>query len=134
VKDYTHSTAPNRRYPDLLTQRLVKAVLAGRPVPYGVAELGQLATHCTLQEDAANKVERQVRKSAAALVVESRLGQRFDAIVTGASPKGTFVRVTAPPIEGMLVRGQQGLDVGDRLAVKLSRVDVERGFIDFERA
>jgi VacB/RNase II family 3'-5' exoribonuclease len=134
VKDYTHSTAPNRRYPDLLTQRLVKAVLAGRSAPYAVPELEQLATHCTVQEDAANKVERQVRKSAAALVVASRLGQRFDAIVTGASPKGTFVRVTVPPIEGMLVRGQQGLDVGDRLAVKLSRVDVNRGFIDFERA
>jgi exoribonuclease-2 len=134
VKDYTHSTAPNRRYPDLLTQRLVKAALAGRSLPYAVPELGRLAAHCTLQEDAANKVERQVRKSAAALVIESRLGQRFDAIVTGASPKGTFVRVTAPPIEGMLVRGQQGLDVGDRLAVKLAHVDVERGFIDFERA
>jgi VacB/RNase II family 3'-5' exoribonuclease len=134
VKDYTHSTAPNRRYPDLLTQRLVKAALAGRRAPYAVQELGHLAAHCTLQEDAANKVERQVRKSAAALVVASRLGQRFDAIVTGASPKGTFVRVTAPPIEGMLVRGQQGLDVGDRVAVTLSRVDVDRGFIDFERA
>ena len=134
VKDYTHSTAPNRRYPDLLTQRLVKAALAGRGAPYAVPELEHLAAHCTLQEDAANKVERQVRKSAAALVVSSRLGQRFDAIVTGASPKGTFVRVTAPPIEGMLVRGQQGLDVGDRLAVKLSRVDVDKGFIDFERA
>jgi VacB/RNase II family 3'-5' exoribonuclease len=134
VKDYTHSTAPNRRYPDLLTQRLVKAALEGRSAPYAVQELERLATHCTLQEDAANKVERQVRKSAAALVVASRLGQRFDAIVTGASPKGTFVRVTAPPIEGMLVRGQQGLDVGDRLAVKLSRVDVDKGFIDFEPA
>jgi VacB/RNase II family 3'-5' exoribonuclease len=134
VKDYTHSTAPNRRYPDLLTQRLVKAALAGRSAPYAVPELERLAAHCTLQEDAANKVERQVRKSAAALVVASRLGERFDAIVTGASPKGTFVRVTAPPIEGMLVGGQQGLDVGDRLAVKLSRVDVDKGFIDFERA
>jgi VacB/RNase II family 3'-5' exoribonuclease len=134
VKDYTHSTAPNRRYPDLLTQRLVKAALAGRSAPYPVPELERLATHCTLQEDAANKVERQVRKSAAALVVASRLGQRFDAIVSGASPKGTYVRVTAPPIEGMLVRGQQGLDVGDRLAVKLSRVDVGKGFIDFEPA
>jgi VacB/RNase II family 3'-5' exoribonuclease len=133
VKDYTHSTAPNRRYPDLLTQRLVKAALAGRSAPYAVPELGRLATHCTLQEDAANKVERQVRKSAAALVVASQLGQRFDAVVTGASPKGTFVRVTAPPIEGMLVGGQRGLDVGDRIAVKLSRVDVDKGFIDFER-
>ena len=133
VKDYTHSTAPNRRYPDLLTQRLVKAALAGHPPPYSLPELGRLATHCTQQEDAANKVERQVRKSAAALVVSSRIGQRFDAIVTGASPKGTFVRTTDPPIEGMLVRGQQGLDVGDRLSVTLVRTDVERGFIDFAR-
>ncbi|HWF86923.1 MAG TPA: RNB domain-containing ribonuclease [Vicinamibacterales bacterium] len=133
VKDYTHSTAPNRRYPDLLTQRLVKAALAGHPVPYSLAELGQLATHCTQQEDAANKVERQVRKSAAALVVASRIGQRFDAIVTGASPKGTFVRTTTPPIEGKLVRGDQGLDVGDRLAVTLVRADAEKGFIDFAR-
>jgi exoribonuclease-2 len=134
VKDYTHSTAPNRRYPDLLTQRLVKAALAGHPVPYSIAELGQLATHCTQQEDAANKVERQVRKSAAALVVASKIGQRFDAIVTGASPKGTFVRTLAPPIEGKLVRGEQGVDVGDRLAVTLVRADVEKGFIDFARA
>jgi VacB/RNase II family 3'-5' exoribonuclease len=134
VKDYTHSTAPNRRYPDLLTQRLVKAALAGHGVPYTIAELGQLATHCTQQEDAANKVERQVRKSAAALVVSSRIGERFDAIVTGASAKGTFVRTSAPPIEGMLVHGQQGLDVGDRIAVKLARANVDKGFIDFERA
>lgn len=134
VKDYTHSTAPNRRYPDLLTQRLVKAALAGDQAPYSLAELGQLATHCTQQEDAANKVERQVRKSAAALVVASRIGQRFDAIVTGASPKGTFVRTTAPPIEGKLVRGEHGVDVGDRLAVTLVRADVDKGFIDFARA
>jgi exoribonuclease II len=134
VKDYTHSTAPNRRYPDVLTQRLVKAALAGREAPYSVAELGQLATHCTQQEDAANKVERQVRKSAAALVVSSRIGDRFDAIVTGASPKGTFVRTLAPPIEGKLVRGEHGLDVGDRVAVMLVRADVEKGFIDFARA
>jgi VacB/RNase II family 3'-5' exoribonuclease len=133
VKDYTHSTAPNRRYPDLLTQRLVKAALAGHAVPYALAELGRLAAHCTQQEDAANKVERQVRKSAAALVVASRIGQRFDAIVTGASPKGTFVRTTTPPIEGKLVRGEQGVDVGDRLAVTLVRADVEKGFIDFAR-
>jgi VacB/RNase II family 3'-5' exoribonuclease len=133
VKDYTHSTAPNRRYPDLLTQRLVKAALAGHPPPYSLADLGRLATHCTQQEDAANKVERQVRKSAAALVVSSRIGQRFDAIVTGASPKGTFVRTIEPPIEGMLVRGQHGLDVGDRVSVTLVRADVEKGFIDFAR-
>jgi exoribonuclease-2 len=134
VRDYTHSTAPNRRYPDLITQRLLKAALAKHPCPYSIAELERLAEHCTRQEDAANKVERQVRKSAAALLVASRLGERFDAIVTGASPKGTFVRVAAPPIEGKVVRGERGLDVGDHLRVQLSGVDVERGFIDFERA
>jgi VacB/RNase II family 3'-5' exoribonuclease len=134
VKDYTHSTAPNRRYPDLLTQRLVKAALAGHPVPYSAAELERLAAHCTQQEDAANKVERQTQKSASAMLMTSRIGARFDALVTGASPKGTFVRIAAPPVEGMLVSGQQGLDVGDHVAVQLSRVDVDRGFIDFVRA
>jgi VacB/RNase II family 3'-5' exoribonuclease len=134
VKDYTHSTAPNRRYPDLLTQRLVKAALAGHPVPYSTADLERLAAHCTQQEDAANKVERQVQKSASAMLMASRIGARFDALVTGASSKGTFVRISAPPVEGMLVSGQQGLDVGDRVTVQLSRVDVERGFIDFLRA
>ena len=133
VKDYTHSTAPNRRYPDLLTQRLVKAALADHPSPYGVDELQRLAVHCTQQEDAANKVERQVRKSAAALLVAARIVERFEALVTGASPKGTFVRVATPPIEGMLVRGKEGLDVGDRVDVQLSHVDVDRGFIDFVR-
>ncbi|HZR24649.1 MAG TPA: RNB domain-containing ribonuclease [Vicinamibacterales bacterium] len=133
VRDYTHSTAPNRRYPDLITQRLLKATLAGRPSPYSIGELEKLAAHCTIQEDNANKVERQVRKSAAALVVQSSVGQTFDAVVTGASPKGTFVRVMRPPIEGMLVRGANGADVGDRVHVRLSHVDVERGFIDFER-
>jgi exoribonuclease-2 len=131
VKDYTHSTAPNRRYPDLVTQRLVKATLAGRASPYSVDELDRLATHCTQQEDAANKVERQMRKSAAALLVASRVGQQFDAFVTGASSKGTFVRVVSPPIEGMLVSGGHGVDVGDHLRVRLTRVDVERGYIDF---
>jgi len=131
VRDYTHSTAPNRRYPDLITQRLLKAALAGRRAPYAIDELERLAAHCTRQEDAANKVERQVRKSAAALVIAPRIGERFEAIVTGASPKGTFVRVAQPPIEGKLVAGEKGLDVGDRVAVRLSHVDVDRGFIDF---
>jgi exoribonuclease-2 len=131
VKDYTHSTAPNRRYSDLVTQRLVKAALAGHQVPYGSGELERLAAHCTLQEDAANKVERQVRKSAAAMLVSSRVGQRFDAVVTGASPKGTYVRVRTPPIEGKLMRGERGLDVGDRITVQLTHVDVDKGFIDF---
>ena len=134
VRDYTHSTAPNRRFPDLITQRLLKAALAGHPPPYALEELGRIALHCTQQEDAANKVERQVRKSAAAMLISSRVGERYDAIVTGASKKGTFVRILAPPIEGMLVRGQQGLDVGDRVRVQLQHVDVDRGFIDFVRA
>jgi VacB/RNase II family 3'-5' exoribonuclease len=134
VRDYTHSTAPNRRYPDLITQRLLKATLAGRPSPYGVGELVKLAEHCTRQEDAANKVERQVRKAAAALIVESRIGETFHGFVTGASSKGTWVRVTAPPIEGKLLHGDRGIDVGDRVRVRLAGVNVERGFIDFERA
>jgi exoribonuclease-2 len=134
VRDYTHSTAPNRRYPDLVTQRLLKATLANRPPPYSVGELDKLARHCTQQEDAANKVERQMRKAAAALVVESRIGEAFDGIVTGASSKGTWVRVSSPPIEGRLVHGERGLDVGDRVRVRLAGVNVERGFIDFERA
>jgi len=133
VKDYTHSTAPNRRYPDLLTERLIKAALAGRPSPYAVDELTALAAHCTQQEDAANKVERQVRKSAAAMIMQPRIGEEFDAIVTGASDKGTFARVSALAIEGKIVRGERGLDVGDRVRVRLDRVDVERGFIDFSR-
>jgi VacB/RNase II family 3'-5' exoribonuclease len=131
VKDYSHSTAPNRRYPDLLTQRLIKAALAGHACPYSLSELEGLATHCTAQEDAASKVERQVRKSAAALVVSSRVGQGFDALVTGVSSKGTFVRVVSSPIEGKVVSGAKGLDVGDRVRARLSHVDVERGFIDF---
>jgi VacB/RNase II family 3'-5' exoribonuclease len=134
VRDYSHSTAPNRRYPDLITQRLVKAALATHPSPYALAELERLAVQCTRQEDNANKVERQVRKAAAALLMESRIGEAFDGIVTGASDKGTWVRVGRPPIEGKLVTGERGLDVGDRVRVRLRAVNVERGFIDFERA
>ena len=134
VRDYSHSTAPNRRFPDLVTQRLLKAALAGHPSPYSMAELERLAAHCTEQEDPANKVERQMRKSATALLVESRVGERFDAIVTGASNKGTFVRVATPPMEGRLMAQAAGLDVGDRLRVRLDAVDVERGFIDFVRS
>jgi exoribonuclease-2 len=134
VRDYTHSTAPNRRFPDLITHRLLKAALAGQASPYPIEELGALARHCTEQEDAATKVERQVRKSAAALLLSSRIGERFDAIVTGASPKGTWVRIDRPAVEGRVVRGFQGLDVGDRARVELVRTDVERGFIDFERS
>lgn len=131
VRDYTHSTAPNRRFPDLLTQRLLKAALSGGLTPYGSDELGQLAQHCTEQEDNASKVERQVRKSAAALLLESRVGERFDGIVTGAAPKGTWVRIDHPAAEGRVVRGYSGLDVGDHVTVELVGTDVERGFVDF---
>ncbi|HEX4407056.1 MAG TPA: RNB domain-containing ribonuclease [Polyangia bacterium] len=133
VRDYTHSTAPNRRFPDLLTQRLVKAALAKEPPPYSVAELAALALHCTNAEDAAAKVERQVRKSAAALLLQPRIGETFDAFVTGASTKGTWVRLLRPPVEGRVVSGFEGLDTGDRVTVKLEHTDVERGFIDFSR-
>ena len=134
VRDYTHSTAPNRRFPDLITQRLVKAALAGTTAPYSLAELGALAVHCTEQEDDADKVERQVRKSAAALLLESRIGQRFDAIVTGASEKGTWVRILAPPVEGKVVQGGDGVSVGQKVRVKLIGTDFDRGFVDFARA
>lgn len=134
IQGYTHSTAPNRRFPDLITQRLLKAALTGYSVPYSIEELGVLARHCTEQEDNASKVERQVRKSAAALLLESKIGQRFDAIVTGAAEKGTWVRIFHPPAEGKLVQGFEELDVGDRLHVELLSTDVERGLIDFARA
>ena len=133
VKDYTHSTAPNRRYPDLITQRLLKAALTGRLLPYENDELEALAKHCTEGEDAAKKVERHVKKSAAAILLESRIGDQFDAIVTGASDKGTWVRLLHPPIEGRLESGFEGMDVGHGLRVQLIRTDVERGYIDFKR-
>ncbi len=133
VKDYAHSTAPNRRYPDLLTQRLLKAALTGRPVPYAIQNLDLLAAHCTQAEDAVNKVERQVGKSAAALLLENRIGEQFDGIVTGASEKGTWVRLLNMPVEGKLVSGFAGVDVGDRLRVQLTETNVEAGFIDFKK-
>ena len=133
VKGYTHSTAPNRRFPDLITQRLIKAALAGAATPYRPEELKYLAEHCAEQEAGAEKVERQLRKSAAALLLESRIGQRFDAIVTGASDRGTWVRLLEPPVEGRLVTGERGLDVGDKVQVELMSTDVERGHIDFVR-
>jgi VacB/RNase II family 3'-5' exoribonuclease len=132
VKDYSHSTAPNRRYPDLLTQRLLKAAIDGKPAPYNKDDLDVLAAHCTKAEDAANKVERQVAKSAAALLLESRIGERFDAIVTGASTKGTWVRLLNVPVEGKLVDGFEGVDVGNQLRVQLVDVNVQQGFIDFK--
>ena len=134
VKDYTHSTAPNRRFPDLITQRLLKAAIAGRPMPYRDDELQALARHCTEKEDDAKKVERLVEKSAAAMLLESRIGEQFDAIVTGAADKGTWVRLLSPPVEGRLVSGFEGQDVGNSLRVQLVRTDIERGYIDFKRA
>jgi VacB/RNase II family 3'-5' exoribonuclease len=133
VKDYTHSTAPNRRFPDLITQRLLKAATSGQAWPYSKEELQDLARHCTEQEDVVKKVERQVEKSAAAILLQSRMGEKFDAIVTGAADKGTWVRLLKPPIEGKLVAGFEGADVGHRLRVQLVRADVERGYIDFKR-
>ncbi len=133
IKDYGHSTAPNRRYPDLLTQRLLKAAMEGKPAPYNKNDLDALAAHCTEAEDAATKVERQVEKSAAALLLESRIGERFDSIVTGASEKGTWVRLLNIPVEGKLVDGFEGLDVGERVRVQLIDTNVEQGFIDFKK-
>jgi VacB/RNase II family 3'-5' exoribonuclease len=133
VRDYTHSTAPNRRYSDLVTQRLLKAAIEGKPSPYRMVDLESLAAHCTAEEDAANKVERQVIKSAAALLLEGRIGEQFDAIVTGASEKGTWVRLISLPIEGRLMDGFDGTDVGDRMHVRLDSVDVERGYINFNK-
>jgi exoribonuclease R len=126
VRDYTHSTAPNRRYPDLITQRLLKAAMMGQPLSYETAELEALAKHCTEEEDTAKKVERQVEKSAAAMLREPRTGERFDAVVTGASDKGTWVRLLHPLVEGRLVRGFEGMDVGHRLSVQLIHTDVDR--------
>jgi VacB/RNase II family 3'-5' exoribonuclease len=134
VSDYTHSTAPNRRYPDLLTQRLLKAALAGRPVPYSDTQLEALAVHCTKREDDVQKVERLLNKAAAACLLEGQIGRKFEGIVTGASPKGTWVRVLDPPVEGRVERGEEGLDVGDRVRVQLIHTDPQRGFIDFARA
>jgi exoribonuclease-2 len=134
VRDYTHSTAPNRRYPDLVTQRLLKAAIGGRPSPYSLEDLRAVAARCTAQEDEAAKVERQVGKSAAAMLLQGRIGETFDALVTGASEKGTWVRITVPPVEGKVVRGERGLKVGQQVRVRLARADVARGFIDFARA
>ena len=133
VKDYAHTTAPNRRYPDLITQRLLKAAITGAPPPYSAAELAALAKHCTEAEDAAKKVERQVGKSAAALLLQPRIGEQFDAIVTGASDSGTWVRVFQPPVEGRLVNRFEHVNIGDRLRVQLVRAEVELGFIDFKQ-
>jgi VacB/RNase II family 3'-5' exoribonuclease len=133
VQDYTHSTAPNRRFADLVTQRLIKAVLANQPAPYSDDDLAEIAANCTSKEDAARKVEREMSKRIAAVAMTRRIGELFDAIVTGVTPHGTFVRVMQPHVEGLLARGQQGVDVGDKLRVKLVSTDVQRGYIDFSR-
>jgi VacB/RNase II family 3'-5' exoribonuclease len=134
VRDYAHSTAPNRRYPDLITQRMLKSAMNQQPPPYAIDDLETLARHCTEAEDDAKKVERQVEKSAAALLLESKIGDRFDAIVTGAGPKGTWVRLLDFPVEGRLMHGFEGVDVGHRIRVQLIHTDVDRGFIDFKKA
>ncbi|MGA9073310.1 MAG: RNB domain-containing ribonuclease, partial [Candidatus Sulfotelmatobacter sp.] len=130
VQDYTHSTAPNRRFPDIVTQRLIKAVLAGQPNPYSDDELTAIAANCTEKEDAARKVEREMSKRLAAIAMQNRIGAVFDAIVTGVTPHGTFVRALQPHVEGLLAQGAQGIDVGDKLRVKLIRTDVQHGYID----
>jgi exoribonuclease-2 len=133
VQDYTHSTAPNRRFADLVTQRLVKAAVAGKAVPYSADELKQIAEHCTEREAAARKVERKMRKVASAVLLRDQIGHEFKAIVTGVTPKGTFARVLSPPVDGRVMRGEHGLRVGEKVDVKLLSVEPERGFIDFAR-
>jgi exoribonuclease-2 len=133
AKDYTHSTAPNRRFPDLITQRLLMAALDGSPSPYSRNELSELARHCTEKENDANKVERLVTKSAAAMLLSTRIGDRFDAICTGSADKGTWVRIFQPPVEGRLLHGFEDVDVGQRLKVQLIHADVEKGYIDFKK-
>ena len=132
VQDYTHSTAPNRRFPDVVTQRLLKAQLAHSAPPYSEDDLNAIAQRCTEMEDAARKVEREMQKRIAAVVLHPHIGQTYQAIVTGATDHGTFVRTLDPHVEGMVVRGAKGLDVGDRVTVKLVNTDPQRGYIDFE--
>ncbi len=134
VQDYTHSTAPNRRFADVVTQRLIKAKLAGQRNVYSESELSAIAANCTEKEDAARKVEREMTKRLAAIAMQRRIGEVFDAVVTGAKPHGTFVRALQAHVEGLLVQGGDGLDVGDKLRVKLVRTDIEKGYIDFARA
>ncbi len=134
LHDYTHATAPNRRYPDLVTQRLLKAVMAGQPPPYSVDELEAVASHCSEREDAAKSVERTMRKVAAAVLLSHRIGEKFDGIVTGVTNKGTFARLFRPPAEGRIVQGEQGLKVGDKVRLRLVSVDADQAWIDFARA
>jgi exoribonuclease-2 len=134
VQDYTHSTAPNRRFADIVTQRILKNLIAAKPNPYSDDELSAIAANCTEKGDAARKVEREMSKRLAAIAMQNKIGEEFDAIVSGVTPKGTFVRVLQPRIDGLLAQGQQGVDVGDRLRIKLIRTDVQHGYIDFARS
>lgn len=134
VQDYTHSTAPNRRFSDVVTQRILKAEISGSHQPYSEGELGDIAQNCTAKEDAARKVEREMSKRIAAIAMSSHIGEVFDGIITGATGHGTFVRLLTPHVEGLVVQGAQGLDVGDKVRVKLIRADAQRGYIDFARA
>jgi len=134
VQDYTHSTAPNRRFADVVTQRLIKSMLGGQRNPYSDGELTAIASNCTVKEDAARKVEREMSKRLAAVVMQNRIGEIFDAIVTGVTDHGTFVRALQPHVEGLLAQGDHGLDVGDKIRAKLIRADPRKGFIDFARA
>jgi len=131
VQDYSHSTAPNRRFADLVTQRIVKALLQHQPAPYSDNDLDTIARDCTAKEDAARKVEREMSKRIAAVAMSRRIGESLDAIVTGITPRGTFVRVTHPRVDGLLLHGHKDVDVGDRLRVRLASTDVQRGYIDF---
>ena len=133
VSGYTHSTAPNRRYPDIITQRLLKAALKGEKCPYSEEQLTQIAVHCTEQANASNKIERRLKKAEAAVLLQDRIGDYFEGTVTGVADKGVFVRVHNPTVEGRIVHGERGLDVGDTVRVKLTLADPERGFIDFVR-
>ena len=131
--DYTHSTAPNRRFADMVTQRLIKSVLDKGATPYSDGELSSIAANCTEKEDAARKVERKMFKRMAAVALATRVGTIFDGVITGVTPKGTFVRIITPPAEGLLIHGEKGVDVGDQMKVKLVSTDPRRGYLDFAR-
>lgn len=133
VQDYTHSTAPNRRYPDLIIQRLVKAAVTKAPAPYTAAELDEIAAHCNERAAASRKLERLMRKIIAAAFLRNRIGETFAGVVTGVSEKGTFARIFDPPAEGRILGGEAGVDVGDKVRVKLVATNPDKGFIDFAR-
>jgi exoribonuclease-2 len=133
IKHYTHSTAPNRRYTDLITQRLITSIFKNKPSPYSDQELEALARHCTQKENDAEKVERKMKKSAIIVILSSKINEIFDGLVTGATPKGTWIRIFHPPVEGKLIQGFENVDVGEQIKVKLVHVDIEAGFIDFIR-